>query len=96
MQLENKIRYDRPALPDLASLITGQILSERTIVLTEHATRITLEKMVWDGLDEVARREGRTVVDLCRELDMDRDADSELETAIRSFVLRYFREAVLR
>ena len=55
MQLENKIRFDRPMRPDLASLIAAPMLSERTIAVAGHPTRIILETMVWDGLDEVAQ-----------------------------------------
>jgi len=92
MQLENKIRCDRPALPDLASLIAGPLLSERTIALAGRPTRLCLETIVWEGLDEAARREGRTVADLCGELEIDLDAEVSLDTAIRTYVLRYFRD----
>ena len=95
MQLENKIRFDRPMRPDLASLIAAPMLSERTIAVAGHPTRIILETMVWDGLDEVAHREGRTVADLCGEIEEDWD-DVPLDTAIRTFVLQYFREAIRR
>lgn len=91
MQLENKIRYDRSVLPDLAALITAPLLSERTIALEGRPTRITLETIVWEGFDEAARRQGRTVSDLCGELGTDLDADVSLDTAIRTYVLSYFR-----
>ena len=93
MHLENKIRYDRTVLPNLMSLITEPLLSERTIALAGGPARIALETIVWEGLDEVARREGRPVAELCGELETGLDADVPLATAIRTYVLNYFREA---
>lgn len=93
MQLENKIRYDRPVLPDLGALISGPLLSERTIMLSGRPIRVILETVVWEGFDEAARRQGRTVPDLCRELETDMDSDVSIDTAIRGYVLNYFRDA---
>lgn len=93
MQLENKIRYDRSMLPDLAALIAGPLLSERTIALAGQPTRITLETIVWEGFEEAARRQGRTIAELCGELEIDMDIDTSMDTAIRTYVLNFFREA---
>lgn len=93
MQLENKIRPANSRLAELASLIAAPILSERTVVLADGPARLRLEDMVWDGLDEVARREGRPVTDLCGELDATKPGEVELTTAIRTFVLHYYRQA---
>lgn len=93
MQLENKVRPSASWRADLASLISGPIMSERTLALTDGQARLSLETTVWEGLDEAARREGRPVADLCGELDAVKPSEVELSTAIRTFVLHYYREA---
>ena len=93
MQLENKVRAPVSRFAHLASLITAPMMSERTIVLAGGPTRLSLETTVWEGLDEAARREGRPVADLCGELDSVKPFEMELSTAIRTFVLRYYRDA---
>lgn len=93
MQLENKARTPASRLAHLATLMRAPILSERTIALTGGPALLSLETTVWDGLDEAARREGRPVSDLCGELNAIKPFEVELSTAIRTFVLRYYREA---
>lgn len=93
MQLENKVRPSASRFADLASLISGPIMSERTLALTDGQARLSLETAVWEGLDEAARRQGRPVADLCGELDTVKPSEVDLSTAIRAFVLHYYREA---
>lgn len=92
MQLQKKIGSERSWLPDLAFLNTGPFLSERCVVLAGRRVKVRLETMVWDGLDEVARREGRTVGDLCGKLNRERGSGVSLATAIRTYVLHHFRK----
>jgi predicted DNA-binding ribbon-helix-helix protein len=93
MQLENKVRPSASRFAHLASLMTVPTLSERILALTDGPTRLSLETTVWEGLDEAARRQGRPVADLCGELDTVKPSEVELSTAIRTFVLHYYREA---
>ena len=93
MQMEKKIRAERSGLPRLAALMAAPLMAERSIVLAGRRARLRLETEVWNGLDEVARRQGRPVADLCGELDDARDDGVPLSSAIRTFVLDYFREA---
>lgn len=93
MQLENKIHSKASVLGDVMSLISAPFMMERIIPLPAGPARLELETLVWEGLDEAARRQGRPVADLCWELDETRPHEVELGTAIRTFVLGYYRTA---
>ncbi|HYH38906.1 MAG TPA: ribbon-helix-helix domain-containing protein [Azospirillum sp.] len=93
MQLERKAHRAAPRITDLLSLVSGPIMTERTLALTGGQARLSLETMVWEGLDEAARRQGRPVAELCGELDATKPSEVELATAIRTFVLGYYRQA---
>ncbi|PWC43913.1 ribbon-helix-helix domain-containing protein [Azospirillum sp. TSO22-1] len=93
MQLERKSYAGASRLADLFSLVSGPILLERTLALTDGQARLSLETSVWEGLDEAARREGRPVAELCGELDASKPSEVDLSTAIRTFVLGYYRKA---
>ncbi|HYG87992.1 MAG TPA: ribbon-helix-helix domain-containing protein [Azospirillum sp.] len=96
MQLEKKVRSEVPKVSLMASLADWPTVETRTISVAGRQARLRLEKMVWDGLEEVSRREGRPVPNLCSELDTMRASGTPLATAIRILVLNYFREAVIR
>ncbi|WP_448190760.1 ribbon-helix-helix domain-containing protein [Azospirillum sp. sgz301742] len=93
MQVENKVHRSASRLADLASLMSAPIMSERTLALADGQSRLSLETTVWEGLDEAARREGKPVSELCGALDAVKPSEVELSTAIRTFVLHYYREA---
>jgi len=93
MQFEDKFSRAASRRADLASLMAAPALAERTLALADGQTRLSLETTVWEGLDEAARREGKHVSELCGELDAGKPSEVELSTAIRTFVLRYYREA---
>lgn len=64
----------------------------RTVNLPNRRTSMRLEPFFWDALEEIARREGRSVGDLCAEIDARRGRDN-LTSAVRVFVTAYFRAA---
>lgn len=47
---------------------------------------------MWDALSEICAREGRSVHDICAQVDQER-AQSGLTAGVRVFILNYFREA---
>jgi predicted DNA-binding ribbon-helix-helix protein len=51
-----------------------------------------LEPSMWEALDEIGKREGKTLHELCSIIDQYRD-ESSLTAAIRVFILSYFRSA---
>lgn len=51
-----------------------------------------LEPAMWDALQEVARREGRNVNDICTMVN-ERRRESSLTAALRVYIVAYFRAA---
>lgn len=47
---------------------------------------------MWDALQEICSREGRSIHDICTEIDRQRQ-QSGLTAGVRVFILSYFREA---
>jgi len=47
---------------------------------------------MWDALQEICAREGRSIHDVCTEIDRQRQ-QSGLTAGVRVFILNYFREA---
>jgi len=47
---------------------------------------------MWDALQEICSREGRSIHDVCTEIDRQRQ-QSGLTAGVRVFILNYFREA---
>jgi len=47
---------------------------------------------MWDALHEICSREGRSVHDICSDIDRQRN-QSGLTAGVRVFILNYFREA---
>lgn len=67
-------------------------LISRNISLADRRTSIRLEPEMWDALNEICAREGRSVHDICTEIDRQR-SQSGLTAGVRVYILRYFREA---
>jgi len=67
-------------------------LVSRNITLQDRRTSVRLEPAMWDALDEICRRESRTIHDLCSLIDHQR-RESRLTAAIRVFVMAYYRAA---
>jgi len=47
---------------------------------------------MWDALNEICAREGRSLHDICTQIDRDR-TQSGLTAGVRVFILNYFRRA---
>ncbi len=67
-------------------------LVNRNIVIDGRRTSVRLEPQMWDALNEIARREGRTVHEICTEVDADR-VQSTFSASLRVYILSYFRSA---
>lgn len=65
-------------------------LVNRNVTVSGHRTSMRLEPELWDALAEIAAREGRTVNEICTEVD-GRRRESTLTGAIRVFIVTYFR-----
>lgn len=67
-------------------------LISRNITLADRRTSNRLEPEMWDALSEICAREGRSLHDICGQIEAKR-TQSGLTSAVRVFILNYFREA---
>jgi predicted DNA-binding ribbon-helix-helix protein len=63
---------------------------KRSIVIAGHKTSVSLENAFWQGLKEIATEREQTLSDLVATIDTYRN-DGNLSSAIRLFVLDYYR-----
>jgi predicted DNA-binding ribbon-helix-helix protein len=63
---------------------------KRSIVIDGHKTSVSLEDAFWDDLKEIAHSERATLSALVAKIDETRK-QGNLSSAIRLFVLEYFR-----
>jgi predicted DNA-binding ribbon-helix-helix protein len=68
-------------------------IKKHSIALAGHKTSISLEDEFWKSLQEIAHERGTTLPRLIEEIDMERKSDN-LASALRIFVLRYYRAAL--
>ncbi len=68
-------------------------LVSKNINLSDRRTSIRLEPQTWSGIQEIATREKCTVHDLCALIERCKDRNSSLTSAVREFVMLYFRAA---
>ena len=67
----------------------------RSIVRSGHKTSATLEDEFWQGLRAIAKEQGETISQLIAKIDHEREF-ANLSSAIRMFVLRYYRDQIER
>jgi len=65
---------------------------KRSLTLRGHRTSVSLEEEFWQGFRNIAEEQGKPFNVLAAELDAERDLETGLATAIRLFVLRYYRD----
>jgi predicted DNA-binding ribbon-helix-helix protein len=65
---------------------------KRSITIAGHRTSVWIEDAFWDGLGEIASKQGKSTAALIAEIDRRRSQKSNLSSAIRVFVLDRFRE----
>lgn len=64
----------------------------RNVTLGSRRTSVSLEEQVWEGLTEICRREEVGLDELCTAVEV-RRVDSSMSSALRVFLLTYFRHA---
>lgn len=65
----------------------------RNITVCGTRTSVRLEPEMWDALADIGGREGRSLHELATLVASNKAPESSLATALRVFVLAYFREA---
>ncbi|HYB09908.1 MAG TPA: ribbon-helix-helix domain-containing protein [Alphaproteobacteria bacterium] len=68
------------------------MLQSRNVMISGRRTSIRLEPEMWEALQEIARREGRSIGEVASLIDAQRHGSS-LTAAIRVFIVSYFRAA---
>ena len=66
----------------------------RNVVVAGHRTSVRLEPIMWEALQEIARRRPATIHDLVTEIDRHRTASS-LTAAIRVYIVDFYRAAAM-
>jgi predicted DNA-binding ribbon-helix-helix protein len=66
---------------------------KRSIVIAGHKTSVSLEEAFWKGLKEIASGRDRTLSEMVSAIDSSR-AHGNLSSAIRLFVLDYYRNLI--
>ena len=67
------------------------LIAKRSIIVKKRKTSVTLEDDFWQALIEIARSRRVSVSRLLTSIDADREF-ANLSSAIRLFVLRFFKE----
>ncbi len=67
---------------------------KRSLTLKGHRTSVSLEDEFWRAFREIAQEQGKPINVLAAEIDVARDPETGLASAIRVFVLNWFRNPV--
>ncbi len=67
---------------------------KRSIVVAGHKTSVSLEEAFWNGMKEISGERNLTLSELVGEIDDNRQ-QGNLSSAIRLFVLDYFRRRAI-
>ncbi|MGV6811066.1 MAG: ribbon-helix-helix domain-containing protein [Brevirhabdus sp.] len=65
---------------------------KHSLTLKGHRTSVSLEDEFWTAFRTIAQERGQPVNVLAAEIDAERGVDIGLASAIRLFVLRYYRD----
>ncbi|MDU8929186.1 ribbon-helix-helix domain-containing protein [Alisedimentitalea sp. MJ-SS2] len=65
---------------------------KHSLTLRGHRTSVSLEEEFWQAFRDIAAERGQPLNALAAEIDEARGFDSGLASAIRLFVLRYYRD----
>jgi len=66
-------------------------VAKRSIAIAGHRTSISLEEPFWTALTEIADARSLSLSGLVAEIDRDRPPRTNLSSAVRMFVLAWFR-----
>ncbi len=64
---------------------------KRSLTLKGHRTSVSLEEEFWQAFREIAQEKGLPINVLAAEIDVARDPETGLASAIRVFILKWYR-----
>ena len=65
---------------------------KRSLTLKGHRTSVSLEEPFWTAFREIAEAQGKPINQLAAEIDAERGVEMGLASAIRVYVLAWFRD----
>jgi predicted DNA-binding ribbon-helix-helix protein len=71
------------------------LIVKRSVAVKNRKTSISLEDEFWETLESIAREQGETLSNLIININANRECGN-LSSAIRLFILRYYRDKVER
>lgn len=66
---------------------------KHSLTLEGHRTSVSLEPEFWAAFREIAERQGRGLNALASDIDIARGAETGLASAIRLYILAYYRNS---
>ncbi len=63
---------------------------KRSLTLRGHRTSVSLEDAFWKAFCDIARSKAKAINELAAEIDVHRDVETGLATAIRLYVLNHY------
>ena len=70
------------------------VYKPRNVRLANIHTTVRLEPVMWEALDDIADHRGITRQDLLREIDNDREHGVGLTSAIRVYIVKFYRDRI--
>jgi predicted DNA-binding ribbon-helix-helix protein len=67
--------------------------STRNVIVAGRRTSLRMENAMWEALDDICRREGRDIHEICGPVHHHR-AGASFTAAVRVFIVRYYRALV--
>lgn len=67
-------------------------LVSRNVTISGRRTSLRMEKETWDALEEICKREGQTIHQVCTMVEERRNV-SNRTSAVRAFIIAYYRVA---
>jgi predicted DNA-binding ribbon-helix-helix protein len=68
------------------------IIIKRSVLVRGHKTSVSLEEPFWNGLKEIASSRELPLTAVLQQIDLDRGDNANLSSAVRLFVLEYYRD----
>ncbi len=66
--------------------------AKRSLTLRGHRTSVSLEDDFWRAFRDIAEEKSLAINELASQIDAERDMETGLATAIRLYVLRYYKQ----
>ncbi|MDX1710972.1 MAG: ribbon-helix-helix domain-containing protein [Rhodovibrionaceae bacterium] len=90
--LRRDVQSARRRQPERKAETGGSTLVCRNVIVDGRRTSLRLERLMWEALAEICRREGASRAEICTLVEA-RRRESSLTAAVRVYILSYFRAA---